>query len=154
MSPDLRTLPSTRWTTPSFCPISCAVAFLPLNENAEVRAATCIPGIFWSTVSNSSLTPSEKYSLPLSSLRLTKGRTATDFWSGAFAGADGVACADADCWFLVDFVHHNPASSAGTIRTAVVTRRGNFDFFEARGRSGVMPDSHGRTIRNSSIGNL
>ena len=75
----LRTLPSTRCATPSFCPISWAVAFLPLNENADVRAATCIPGIFCSTVKSSSLTPSEKYSLPLSSLRLTNGRTATDF---------------------------------------------------------------------------
>ncbi len=49
-SPDLRTLPSTKCATPSFCPISWAVAFLPLNENADVRAATCIPGIFCSTV--------------------------------------------------------------------------------------------------------
>src|SRR6184192_3039345 len=78
-SPALRTLPSTKWATPSFCPISWAVAFLSLNENADVRAATCIPGIFCSTIKSSSLTPSEKYSLPLSSLRLTKGRTATDF---------------------------------------------------------------------------
>src|SRR5437762_5301513 len=65
--------------TPSFCPISWAVAFLPLNQNADVRAATCMPGIFCSTVKSSSLTPSEKYSLPLSSLRLTNGSTATDF---------------------------------------------------------------------------
>src|SRR5438874_6986346 len=77
-SPALRTLPSTKCATPSFCPISCAVAFLPLNENAEVRAATCRPGIFCRTVNNSSLMPSEKYSLPLSSLRLANASTATD----------------------------------------------------------------------------
>src|SRR5213082_2345578 len=35
--PDLRTLPSTRCATPSFSPISWAVAFLPLKENADVR---------------------------------------------------------------------------------------------------------------------
>src|SRR5260370_30275152 len=87
MSPALRTLPSTRCATPSFCPISCAVAFLPLNENAEVRAATCRPGIFCSTVSNSSLMPSEKYSLPLSSLRLPNASTATDLPSAADLGS-------------------------------------------------------------------
>ena len=79
LSPDLRTLPSTRRATPSFCPISCAVAFLPLKENADVRAATRNPGIFCNTVSSSSLMPSEKYSLPLSSLRFTNGKTARDF---------------------------------------------------------------------------
>src|SRR5262245_24462358 len=69
---------STRCATPSFCPISWAVAFLPLNENADVRAATCRRGIFCSTVNNSSLMPSEKYSLPLSSLRLANASTATE----------------------------------------------------------------------------
>src|ERR1700693_4594779 len=90
-SPALRTLPSTRCATASFCPISCAVAFLPLNEKAEVRAATCKPGIFCSTVSNSSLIPSEKYSLPLSSLRLANASTATDLLviGGAVVGGGG-----------------------------------------------------------------
>jgi hypothetical protein len=89
VSPALRTLPSTRLATPSFCPISCAVALLPLKEKAEVRAATRRPGIFCSTVNNSSLMPSEKYSLPLSSLRFSNASTATDFSGNAFTGADG-----------------------------------------------------------------
>ena len=95
MSPALRTLPSTRRATPSFCPISCAVAFLPLKEKAEVRAATCSPGIFCRTVSNSSLMPSEKYSLPLSSLRLAKASTATDLALAAdLDSGDGRAATD------------------------------------------------------------
>src|SRR4030095_8475778 len=76
--------------------IACAVAFLPLNENAEVLAATCRPGIFCSTVSNSSLIPSEKYSLPLSSLRLAKASTATDLALTADLDS-GDGCPATDC---------------------------------------------------------
>src|SRR5205807_3508914 len=63
------------------------------KEKAEVRAATRRPGIFCSTVSNSSLMPSEKYSLPLSSLRLANARTATDLALAADLGSADVGAA-------------------------------------------------------------
>ena len=53
-------------------------------------------GNFCSTVSNSSLMPSEKYSLPLSSLRLANASTATDLALAADLGsADGRAATSA-----------------------------------------------------------
>jgi hypothetical protein len=107
--PDFCTLPSTRWATPSFCPISGAVAFRPLKENADVRAATCSPGIFCSTVSSSSLMPSEKYSLALSSLRFANASTATDLLS---AGADFTAATgEADASAAPPFCTANAASA-------------------------------------------
>src|SRR6202163_5014145 len=119
LSPALRTLPSTRCATPSFCPISWAVAFLPLKENAEVRAATCKPGIFCRTVSNSSLIPSEKYSLPLSSLRLANASTATDlFVIGAAVVGDEAGLAQKR------LKASKPAAMTATATTNVANFRG------------------------------
>src|SRR5882724_89424 len=63
-------------------------SFLPLNANEEVRALTCKPVIFESAATNSSLTPSLKYSSPLSALIFRNGNTAIDFSGG---GANGTA---------------------------------------------------------------
>src|SRR6266566_5891302 len=54
-------------------------SFLPLNAKQDVRPGTRNPGIFDSTLINSSLTPSLKYSSFLSALMFTKGNTAIDF---------------------------------------------------------------------------
>ena len=59
--------------------------FAPLKLNAEVRDATRRPRIFDRTLSNSSARPSAKYSLAVSSLVLTKGRTAIEGLSATSA---------------------------------------------------------------------
>ena len=81
--PALRTLPSSTVATLSARPTAAIVVRLPLNENAEVRAATRNPRIFASTLSSSSARPSEKYSSSSSRPRFTNGSTATDGASGA-----------------------------------------------------------------------
>src|SRR5271156_4233210 len=66
---------------------------LPLNENAEVRAATCSSLISASELSSSSVSPSEKYSCSLSPLRFTNGNTAIECGGGLKLGAAGSAVA-------------------------------------------------------------
>ena len=74
--------------------ISATVVCLPLNENADVRAATRKPLILASTFSSSSARPSEKYSSSALALRLAKASTAMEgaaregVWS-VFATASG-----------------------------------------------------------------
>src|SRR6266550_7896187 len=75
--PDLRTLPSSTCTTPSALAISAIVVCFPLKKNDDVRAGTRRSEIFVSMSMSSSDSPSEKYSLFLSSLMLTNGSTAT-----------------------------------------------------------------------------
>src|ERR1700745_134539 len=77
-----RTLPSSTAPTFSLRAIVPISAFLPLNENAEVRAATCSSLISASELSSSSVSPSEKYSCSLSSLRFTNGSTAMECGGG------------------------------------------------------------------------
>ena len=76
--PALRTLPSSTVATFSARPTSATVAPLPLNENADERAATRRPRILASTFSSSSDKPSAKYSFSSSRLMLTNGSTAID----------------------------------------------------------------------------
>src|ERR1700722_19220739 len=83
--PDRRTLPSS--TAPTFnlramVPMSVS---LPLNENAEVRAATWSSLTSVRELSSSSVSPSEKYSCSLSPLMLTNGSTAIECGGGAKA---------------------------------------------------------------------
>src|SRR5262249_7306750 len=59
-------------------PILRTSSLLPLKAKALVREATCSPSTLLSTLISSSARPSEKYSLSLSALMLTKGRTASD----------------------------------------------------------------------------
>src|SRR5215472_6530489 len=56
--------------------------FVPLNENADVRAATCNSLISASELSSSSVSPSEKYSCSLSPLMFTNGNTAIECGGG------------------------------------------------------------------------
>src|SRR5436190_4951986 len=63
----------------------CTDSFLPLNEKAEVRAATRRPGVRASALRISSVMPSLKYSLSLAALMFSNGSTAMDFWSEAGA---------------------------------------------------------------------
>ena len=58
---------------------------LPLNENAEVRAATWSSLISLRELSSSSVRPSEKYYCSLSRLIFTKGSTAIECGGGAKA---------------------------------------------------------------------
>src|SRR5438094_6559450 len=53
-------------------------SFLPLNAKQDVRPGTRNPGTFDSTLINSSVIPSLKYSSFLSALMFTNGSTATD----------------------------------------------------------------------------
>src|SRR5262249_4679683 len=59
----------------------------PLNENADVRAATCSPGSCASALMISSEMPSEKYSFSASPLMLANGNTAIDLALGRGGGA-------------------------------------------------------------------
>src|SRR6202030_1568060 len=63
-------------------------SFLPLNAKQDVRPGTRNPGTFDSTLINSSVMPSLKYSSFLSALMFTNGKTAIDFSAMADAGAD------------------------------------------------------------------
>src|SRR5712691_10826817 len=54
-------------------------SFLPLNAKQDVRPGTRNPGTFDSTLINSSVIPSLKYSSFLSALMFTNGSTAIDF---------------------------------------------------------------------------
>ena len=77
--PDLRTLPSSTELTFKTLPISLTLVFLPLNEKAEVRAATFRSSILASALRSSSANPSQKYSFSASLLMLANGNTAMEF---------------------------------------------------------------------------
>src|SRR5882672_12966248 len=76
--PDFLTLPSSTLLTCRARPISSTLAFLPLNENEEVRAATFKFSIFASALSSSSASPSQKYSFSGSVLMFANGSTAIE----------------------------------------------------------------------------
>src|SRR5437588_3042088 len=78
-SPAFLTLPSTVFTFKAAL-ISLTFVFLPLNENADVRAATFKVSIFASAFSSSSANPSQKYSFSESAPMLTNGRTTIEGW--------------------------------------------------------------------------
>src|SRR5215471_7222757 len=76
--PERRTLPSRTVLTFKARPISLTLVPVPLNEKAEVRAATLKSLILASEFKSSSDNPSQKYSLSGSLLTFTKGKTAID----------------------------------------------------------------------------
>ena len=86
-----RTLPSSTAPTFSLRAIVPMSASLPLNENAEVRAATCSSLISASELSSSSVSPSEKYSCSLSPLRFRNGSTAIECGGGLNAAGSAAA---------------------------------------------------------------
>src|SRR6516225_10225968 len=90
--PERRTLPSNTAPTLSLRAIVAMSVFVPLKENAEVRAATCSSWISAMELSSSSASPSERYSCSLSPLMFTKGSTAIECGGGAKAAADRVQC--------------------------------------------------------------
>src|SRR5260370_23806706 len=61
-------------------------SFLPLKAKDELRPGTCRLFTFVSTLSNSSVMPSLRYSSFLSALRFANGRTAIDFFAVAVSG--------------------------------------------------------------------
>src|ERR1700732_1168551 len=83
-----RTLPSRTAPTLSLW-ATVAMSGCSLNENEEVRAATCSSLISASELSSSSVSPSEKYSCSLSPLRFTNGSTAIECGGGAKGAAEG-----------------------------------------------------------------
>jgi hypothetical protein len=85
----LRTPPSSSVATLSRRPISRTSSCLPLNANDELRAVTRSPGTRASWLRISSASPSEKYSLDGSSLRLANGSTAIERPGGPGGGATG-----------------------------------------------------------------
>src|SRR5260370_21633229 len=76
--PDFLTLPSSTLLTCRARPISSTLAFLALNENDEVRAATFKFSIFASALSSSWVRASQKYSFSGSVLMLANGSTAIE----------------------------------------------------------------------------
>ncbi len=81
------TLPSTKWATPSCCPISRRLRCAPvLYCITEVRLITFKSAILARSVKISSCTPSVKKAFSLSLLRFSNGRTAMLF-SGMAVGA-------------------------------------------------------------------
>src|SRR5258705_12740196 len=76
--PDFLTLPSSTLLTCRARPISSTLAFLDLNENEDVRAATFKFSIFASALSSSSASPSQKYSFSGSVLMFANGSTAIE----------------------------------------------------------------------------
>ena len=90
--PALRTLPSSRYRTPSSRPISFTFTARPLYVKLELRATTNSHLMRESPVMMSSTIPSAKYSWSWSPDRFANGSTATDALSGsARAGDAGVA---------------------------------------------------------------
>ena len=85
--PDRRTLPSRTDATFSLCATVAMSGCSPWNENDDVRAATCSPSMRESESSNSSVSPSEKYSWLGSPLMFTNGSTAMEWGGGEKATA-------------------------------------------------------------------
>jgi hypothetical protein len=81
-----RTLPSSIAPTFSLRAIVPMSLSWPLNEKADVRAATCSSLISASELSSSSVSPSEKYSCSLSPLKFTNGSTAIECGGGFHSG--------------------------------------------------------------------
>src|SRR5258705_7297502 len=94
--PALRTLPSSTVLTLSCSPTRRMSWFLPLNANADVRAATRNAWILVSALMISSAMPSVKYSFSGSALMFTNGSTAIDLvlaaaWAGACSACESCA---------------------------------------------------------------
>ena len=77
VSPERRTLPSSRYATPSSFEMLLASAVRSANLFDETCAATCSRLLRASSARTSAASPSEKYFWLGSPLRLVKGRTAT-----------------------------------------------------------------------------
>src|SRR6266704_2718012 len=106
----------------------CTDSFLPLNEKADVRAATRKPGVRASALRISSVMPSLKYSLSLSALMLTNGSTAMDFWSaalGAPEAAGGGFVAETSGLGRAPYLRKSrrPTTSSATTPSASCSRR-------------------------------
>src|SRR5215471_18138910 len=102
-----RTLPSRTVATLSLC-ATVTMSGCSLNENDEVRAATWSPSISAIELSNSSVSPSEKYSCSLSPLKFTNGSTAIECGGGA------KATETAECFEIQKYVAAAKMSSAAT----------------------------------------
>src|ERR1700733_14046551 len=85
-----RTLPSRTAATFNLCATVVMSGCCPWNENDEIRAATCSSLMLEREFSNSSVSPSEKYSCSLSPLMLTNGSTAIECGGGLKAAAGSV----------------------------------------------------------------
>src|SRR5450432_2187787 len=154
-SPDLRTLPSMTYATPSCFAISEIGTGRPLKEKADVRDETFRPGTLARTLSSSSLMPSEKYSFALSSLRFANASTATDLAStGALLAAGRTALGDAgDAAGAKDLRHGCQIASATPVSTSAAAIAHRIDSDLLRATLTGSADSHGITTRCTCIGN-
>src|ERR1700737_1206649 len=75
--------------------MSATSSLFPLKVNDDVRAATCRSGMATSELSNSSESPSEKYSCFGSPLIFTNGSTAIECGGAAIADASPIDFAGA-----------------------------------------------------------
>ncbi|MEO7522165.1 MAG: hypothetical protein ABIW79_10140 [Gemmatimonas sp.] len=89
--PALRTLPVSRYRTPSVRPISRGAFVVALNCMDELRDVTRSAFTPARSVMSSSVRPSEKNSLSASALMFVNGNTAMDFSSDAASGRDATA---------------------------------------------------------------
>ena len=126
-----RTLPSSTAPTFSLCAIVPMSVFVPLNENAEVRAATCSPLIAASELRSSSVSPSEKYSCSLSPLMFANGSTAIECGGGLKARWT----LRATCFGIQNLSSETKYASVATRRQSIASGTG-FDLREAR--TGVL----------------
>src|ERR1043166_6148526 len=135
LSPALRTLPSSTVATCNCSPTlrKMLSSVLPLKAKQELRPGTRKPGTWASTLSSSSVMPSLRYSSALSTLMLTNGSTAMDFWSAALV----VAAAAGETGGLVGgfpacpggWKHHQPTPprASGTTNPTTTRRALGFD---------------------------
>ena len=112
-------------------------SFFPLNENADVRAATCRPGSCVSALMISSAMPSLKYSFSGSVLMFANGSTAIEV--GALpppaAGAGGESASRK----RAIVANRSAGSRAMAMYTAAST---------CRGREGMAAESRGGALVN------
>src|SRR5206468_10118623 len=96
----------------------------------ELRPGTCKPGTWASTLSNSSVMPSLRYSSALSALMFTNGSTAMDFWSvalGAPEAAGGGFVAEPSGLGRAPYLRkrRKPTASSTTTPSVSCRRRGD-----------------------------
>ena len=89
------------WLTLNLAPISLTLTLLPLNENADVRAATFRSSIFDRAFNSSSARPSQKCSLSASALMFVNGKTAIEC---RLPDVTGVGSSTCRCGAAVDVV--------------------------------------------------
>ena len=151
-------LPSSRHVTPSVLAMVPASTALPLNEKADVRAATFSASIFDSAFSSSSARPSQKCSSSTSALMLANGSTASEVSVGASGWTRSAATRNAGTAVAVDDSSYRmPRTRA--VNADEVSPPGNRVQWRSRNRPGTRAAASdvasittgSRNVRSSAI---